>query len=204
MADNISLSTAFKIFRFLSDRFIKIYHTFKNYIFRPKPKIIFKNQVLHFKEDQVLLNVSYPSIIISFRKTAQIDLEKTKINKESLKVLISKDPNYTNLTKRGSKKLNIQNCKLYEVFASNDSIPAENGYLITLNKFENLVIPLYLKNSSSNCLFNKDKFVPLLLPYQKLHLKLEINGYPYYYGIKHVEAFKVIINNLAFNRNENI
>ena len=173
--------------------------TIVNLCIRPKAKREIKNHnIIVTDNDQAQHHYSYPAILISFEKDVKIDVRSIRINNETLSCMMSRDPIYLRQNPNSQEPLTITNNGLMVFIKDNWSTLTQQACPYEIAAHEQQVLPLYLKEGMSNCLFNPIKKPRIFFPKKKLCLSMNINGKDYQYGLNLLEVSKVVINNLAF------
>ncbi len=164
---------------------------------RPKAKVEIKNQNIIFKDqNSIESHISYPCILISFKKDIKIDVRSIKINNETLHCMLSRDPNHLRQNPNSKEPHSIINNRIMPFVYNNWSQLTQKTFLFQIKSQEQEVFPLYIKEMSC-CLFSQKKNPRLFFPKSKVTLSFDANGSSYEYGISLMEACKVIINNLS-------
>ncbi|MDD3019722.1 MAG: hypothetical protein PHX61_01925 [Alphaproteobacteria bacterium] len=173
--------------------------TILNLCTRPKAKIEIKNHnIIVTDNDQAQHHYSYPTISISFEKDVKIDVRSIHINNETLHCMMSRDPIYLRQNQNSQEPLTITNNDLMVFIHQNWSTLTQQACLFEIAAHEQQVLPLYLREGMSNCLFNTIKKPRIFFPQKKLCLSMNIDGKDYQYSLNLLEVSKVVINNLAF------
>lgn len=169
-----------------------------NLCFRPKAEIQIKNHCIVIEgQDGVESHLSYPCILIGFKKDVEVDVSSVKINDQSFYGMLSRDPNFLNQNQNSKDPHVIKNNNLMRIVSQNWLEITQGTYLFKIKSYQQEVFPLYVKGGMSNFIFNSKKKARVFFPKQKLIFSIKINGSDYQYGISMMAACKVIINNLA-------
>ena len=170
-----------------------------NYSCRPKCKIEIKHQYIVIKNgDNVESHVSYPCILLSFKKDMRIDVRSIKLNNETLNGLLSSDPNFLKQQEGSTNKITITNNKIMTFISKNWFEIHQKACFFDIRKFEQEVLPLFLEKGNSHFLFNHKKDPRVFSSKEKLVISLCIDGKTYEYALPILDVCKVVINNLAF------
>lgn len=167
---------------------------------RPKAKIEIKNHnIIVTDSNRTEHHHSYPAILISFEKDVRIDARAIKVNNETLHCMMSRDPIYLRQNPNSQEPHTITNNGLMVFIKDNWSTLTQQACPYEIAAHEQQVLPLYLKEGMSSCLFNPIKKPCIFFPKKKLCLSMNINGKNYQYGLNLLEVSKVVINNFAFH-----
>lgn len=170
-----------------------------NLCMRPKAKIRIKNHnIIVTDSNQTEHHHSYPAILISFEKDFKVDVRSIRINNETLHCMMSRDPIYLRQNSNSQETLTITNNDLMVFIHQNSRALTQQACPFEIAAHEQQVLPLYLKEGMSNCIFKAISKPRIFFPKKKLCLSMNIDGKDYQYGLNLLEVCNVVINNSAF------
>ena len=161
---------------------------------RPKANIEIRNQNIIVKDsDGVESHLSYPCILVSFKKDLKIDVGSIKINNERFCGMLSADTNYL----KQSGQFFVTNNRIMPFIKENWQNLTQKKCLFEIRSYEQEVFPLNINTSMSHAIFKPKVKARVFFPSKKLIFSFNADGKFYEYGIPLIGSCKVIINNLA-------
>lgn len=167
-----------------------------NYISRPKISIVFKQEIVVYKdESDVGHHINYPVIIISSPKPLNIDPQNFFINNTKYQQVVSGDKNFEKLDGRRQKKYKSCMNNIVNFYLDKGSID-RGDKLIEIEAHKKYIFPTPFRADVLGEI-KKDSLV--LFPKTKITITLKIDSKVREYAINRFDAMRIYLNYITFN-----